>query len=72
MTLDTKTKTEKALGWISAAPAGEARTVYAAAKKFDVTPSVLYRARSARKGRQICPTCGQLMPRGQRLPHPHR
>lgn len=71
MTPEMKSKTERALAWISAAPKGEKRTLYAAAKKFDLTPSVLYRAHGARKGRQTCPTCGQLLPRGKRL-HPHR
>lgn len=62
-----KSTTAKALAWIDAAPKGEARSVYRAAKLFDLTVPALSRAHKARLGKVACPTCGTLHPKGTRF-----
>lgn len=56
-------KTQQALDWLAANPD---RTPYAAAKQFNLAPSTLTRALKTREGREICPTCGQLLPNGKK------
>ena len=54
------TKTQRALAYLAAHPGA---TPYAAAKAAGLTVSAVYRAIAAREGREVCPTCGTLLPR---------
>lgn len=56
-------KTQQAIDWLAANPD---RTPYAAAKQFDLAPSTLTRALKTREGRDTCPACGQLLPKGKK------
>lgn len=59
--------TAQALAWIDAAPKGEVRNVYRAAKVFKLTIPALSRAHKARLGKVACPACGTLHPKGTRF-----
>ena len=53
-------KTDEALRLI----AEEGLTPYAAAKQAGITPTTVYVALQRRKGKQLCPCCGQVVREG--------
>lgn len=56
-------RTQQALAWLNGATKKNPRTPYAAAARFKLSTSVVYRALRAQKKklsrrRRVCPTCG--------------
>jgi hypothetical protein len=72
---DMASRTQQALAWLAAGPKPggkkkNPRTPYAAAKRFNLSTSVVYRAISAQaralsRRRRVCPTCGHPLKREQ-------
>lgn len=54
-------KTQQALELLKADPTLSA---YAAAKQVGISKTAVYNALNREKGRDRCPTCGQLLPEG--------
>lgn len=59
-----KSKTQQALDWLSVNPGHSA---YEAAAQFGLTPTAVYRAQARKKGKVICPCCGQVVRKGFEL-----
>ena len=53
-----KSRTQQALDLLKADPT---MTPYAAAKQVGVSKTAIYNAQKREKGRQRCPTCGQIV-----------
>lgn len=51
-------RTKEALKWLENNPT---KSAYSAAHKFGITPGAIYAAMRRRRGKSICPCCGQVM-----------
>lgn len=56
-----KSKTQQALEWMEA----NGKTAYAAAQRFKINASAVYRARRSKAGKATCPCCGQTIKQGE-------
>jgi predicted ArsR family transcriptional regulator len=60
--MEPTSKTQQALALLKANPE---MTPYQAAKQVGISKTAVYNALNREKGRERCPTCGQLMPEGK-------